>query len=239
MFASITQTLKLSEINSLSAIDFLFFICVKIPIKQLFREQTMTTLSLEEKRAQYHEFFAIEHEFSVNVKVVESDKGKSFDSFSRDMPIPFKLATDMSSVDQSALRSIQNLGASAAQLVSFLNQQSQKIDLLIGYILSQQDAENFRYKGIKFGGGGINFIAENAFNVGELLELKIFLPENHCAIFSYGEVIEVIGFEHTFTHKVIFHFIREEDRELLVRNSLQEQAKQLQKLAKLRNESTN
>jgi hypothetical protein len=199
----------------------------------------MATLSLEEKRAQYHEFFAIEYDFSVNVKVVDSDKGKSFDRFSRDMPIPFKLATDMSSIDQSALRSLQNLGTSAAQLVSFLNQQSQKIDLLIGYILSQQDAEEFRYKGIKFGGGGINFTAKNIFNVGELLELKIFLPDNHCAIFSYGEVIEVIDLEHNFTHKVIFHFIREEDRELLVRNSLQEQAKQLQKLAKLRNESTN
>jgi hypothetical protein len=199
----------------------------------------MSSLSLEEKLTQYHEFFAIEYEFSVNIKVIESDKGEKFDFFLQDMPAPFKLATDMGDIDQTALRSIQNLGTSAAQLVSFLNQQSQKIDLLIGYILSQQDAEKFRYKGSKFGGGGINFIAKNAFNVGQLVELKIFLPTSHCAIYSYGEIIEIADHDHQFTHKVIFHFIREKDRELLVRNSLQEQAKQLQKLAKLRNESSN
>jgi hypothetical protein len=199
----------------------------------------MSSLSLEEKLTQYQEFFAIEYQFSVNIKVIESDKGEKFDLFLQDMPAPFKLATDMGDIDQTALRSIQNLGASAAQLVSFLNQQSQKIDLLIGYILSQQDAEKFRYKGSKFGGGGINFIAKNAFNVGQLVELKIFLPTSHCAIYSYGEIIEIADHDHQFTHKVIFHFIREKDRELLVRNSLQEQAKQLQKLAKLRNESSN
>jgi hypothetical protein len=199
----------------------------------------MSSLSLEEKLTQYQEFFAIEYQFSVNIKVIESDKGEKFDLFLQDMPAPFKLATDMGDIDQTALRSIQNLGTSAAQLVSFLNQQSQKIDLLIGYILSQQDAEKFRYKGSKFGGGGINFIAKNAFNVGQLVELKIFLPSSHCAIYSYGEIIEITDHDHQFTHKVIFHFIREKDRELLVRNSLQEQAKQLQKLAKLRNESSN
>ena len=116
----------------------------------------MSSLSLEEKLSQYQEFFAIEYEFSVNIKEIESDKGEIFDLFLQDMPAPFKLATDMGDIDQTALRSIQNLGASAAQLVSFLNQQSQKIDLLIGYILSQQDAEKFRYKGSKFGGGGIS-----------------------------------------------------------------------------------
>jgi hypothetical protein len=199
----------------------------------------MSSLSLEEKLTQYQEFFAIEYQFSVNIKVIESDKGEKFDLFLQDMPAPFKLATDMGDIDQTALRSIQNLGTSAAQLVSFLTQQSQKIDLLIGYILSQQDAEKFRYKGSKFGGGGINFIAKNAFNVGQLVELKIFLPSSHCAIYSYGEIIEITDHDHQFTHKVIFHFIREKDRELLVRNSLQEQAKQLQKLAKLRNESSN
>jgi len=35
---------------------------------------------------------------------------------------------------------------------------------------------------------------------------------------------------------VIFHFIREDDREVLVRTSLHEQSKQLQTLAKQRNQ---
>ncbi|KGJ92928.1 PilZ domain-containing protein [Colwellia psychrerythraea] len=196
----------------------------------------MSPLSLEQKLAQYDEFFAIEHDFSVNIMAIDNTEDCNFDNFVSNMPMPFKLATDMNSIDQSALRSLQGLGNSASQLVGFLNQQSKKIDLLIGYILSQQDELQHRYQGVKFGGGGIKFIAPKAFNAGQLLELKIFLLESHCAIYCYGEVIEVESANETFTHKVTFHFIREEDRETLVRNSLHEQSKQLQKLAKLRNQ---
>jgi len=198
----------------------------------------MSSLSLDKKLALYHEFFAIELDFSVNIIAIDDSQGLSFEQFTTNMPMPFKLATDMSAIDQSALRSLQNLGGSASQLVSFLNQQSQKIDLLIGYILSQQDEVQHRYQGIKFGGGGIKFIGEKPFNVGQLLELKIFLIESHCAIYCYGEVIEVESTNEEFTHKVTFHFIREEDRETLVRSSLHEQSKQLQMLAKIRNQES-
>jgi len=198
----------------------------------------MSSLSLDKKLALYHEFFAIELDFSVNIIAIDDSQGLNFEQFTTNMPMPFKLATDMSAIDQSALRSLQNLGGSASQLVSFLNQQSQKIDLLIGYILSQQDEVQHRYQGIKFGGGGIKFIGEKPFNVGQLLELKIFLIESHCAIYCYGEVIEVESTNEEFTHKVTFHFIREEDRETLVRSSLHEQSKQLQMLAKIRNQES-
>jgi len=196
----------------------------------------MNTLSLEQKLNQYHEFFAIEHKFSVNIMPLNENDACSFEKFLSAMPMPFKLATEMSALDQSALRSLQGLGSSAAQLVGFLNQQSQKIDLLIGYILSQQDEVQHRYQGIKFGGGGIKFVAPIPFNVGQLLELKVFLLENNCALYCYGEVIAVESANEQFVHKVTFHFIREEDRETLVRTSLHEQSKQLQKLAKIRNQ---
>lgn len=198
----------------------------------------MPTLSLEQKLAQYHEFFAIEHEFAVNIKAIENGEHYNFNEFMAKMPTPFKLASDVNTIDQSALRPLQNLGSSAAQLVTFLNHQSQKIDLLVGYILSQQDEEQFRFQGIKFGGGGIKFNAPTAFNIGEIIELKIFLLDNNCALYCFGEVIEVESVDGQFTHKTTFHFIREEDREILVRTSLHEQSKQLQQLAKQRNQES-
>jgi len=197
---------------------------------------TMSLLTLEQKLAQYHEFFAIEHQFSVSILTIDEAENNNYEHFLATMPIPFKLATDMNTIDQSALRSIQGLGNSAAQLVSFLNQQSQKIDLLIGYILSQQDEVQHRYQGIKFGGGGIKFIAPSAFRIGQVLEIKVFLLENNCALYCYGEVIAVEAGNGEFTHKTTFRYIRVEDRETLVRASLHEQSKQLQKLAKLRNQ---
>lgn len=109
---------------------------------------------------------------------------------------------------------------------------------MIGYILSQQDDEEHRYQGVKFGGGGLLFTTKKAFELAQLLEMKIFLLNQNCAVYCYGEVIEIKQEEENHLHKVIFHFIREDDREILVRNSLHEQSKQLQLLAQQRNEDS-
>lgn len=195
----------------------------------------MNDKTIEQKLTKYHEFFAIEHKFTINIMPLAAHKTASFEQFINDMPIPFKMASDMSSIDQAALRPLQALSGVASQLVEFLNHQSSKIDLLIGYILSQQDDEKHRYQGLKFGGGGLSFIAEKPFELTQLLEMKIFLLNENCGVYCYGEVIEIEKNCDTYLHKVIFHFIREEDREVLVRTSLHQQSKQLQALAKQRN----
>jgi len=199
----------------------------------------------QQKLKQYHEFFAIEYDFTLNIMPLNNNEVTTFEHFVNKMPMPFKLASDMLTIDQAALRPLQALSGVTSQLVEFLNHQSQKIDLLIGYILSQQDEEKHRYQGIKFGGGGVKFIAEKAFELGQKLEIKIFLLEDNCAVYCYGEVIEVTHEsesspqkDQSYQHKVIFHFIREDDREVLVRTSLHEQSKQLQKLSQLRNQKT-
>jgi len=196
----------------------------------------------QEKLQQYHEFFAIEYDFTLNIMPLADSDVTTFEHFVSKMPMPFKLASDMVSIDQAALRPLQALTGITSQLVDFLNHQSQKIDLLIGYILSQQDEEQHRYQGIKFGGGGVKFSATTAFKLGQKLEMKLFLLESNCAVFCFGEVIDITEIDveghPQYQHKVIFHFIREDDREVLVRTSLHEQSKQLQKLSQLRNQNT-
>lgn len=202
----------------------------------------MSMDNLEKKLALYQEFFTIEHDFSVNIVPIENQNNLTFEQFNASMPMPFKLATEVNAIDQAALQSFKNTNSSGSLFVNLFNQQSQKIDLLIGYILSQQDEVQHRFQGTCFGGGGIKFTSDKDFGLGQILELKIFLLENNCAVFCYGEIIE----KNTITdnaqalneYKVTFHFIREEDRETLVRASLHEQAKQLQKLAKQRNQSS-
>jgi hypothetical protein len=196
----------------------------------------MINETTEQKLVKYNEFFSIEHEFSINILPVDAHKNTSYEQFIAQMPTPFKMASDMSCIDQAALRPLKALSGVASQLVEFLNHQSTKIDLLIGYILSQQDDEKHRYQGLKFGGGGLLFTANKAFEPSQLLEMKIFLTNENYAVYCYGEVIEVEQKQDAYLHKVVFHFIREEDREVLVRTSLHEQSKQLQLLAKQRNQ---
>jgi len=198
----------------------------------------MNSSSIQQKLEQFNEFFTIEHEFSVNVTLLSKDKSYDYQHFINNMPTPFKMASSMSSLDQAALRPLQALSGVAGQLVEYLNHQAQKIDLLMGYILSHQVEEESHYQGISFGGGGVTFTSEISFSIADYVELKVFIQDDNCAVYCYGEIIDVSQSEDIPLYKVIFHFIRDEDREILVRASLHKQSEQLKALSKKRQQSS-
>lgn len=199
----------------------------------------MNTIEQQEKLSQFTEFFTISHNFSVNIEKQNAQTVITDNAFISAIPLPFMLASDNATIDQKALRPIQNLSTSASQLVDYLHHQANKIDLLVNYILSQHDDSEKRFQGIEFGGGGFSFLANKAFELGDNLVIKLFMLDENCAVYCHGEIIEKVAFENsedTYKYKVIFEKIREEDREILVRTSLHIQSKQLQLLAKQRNE---
>jgi|TARA_B110000091_G_scaffold68463_1_gene75268 hypothetical protein len=201
----------------------------------------MPTSDKKTKLTQFNEFFSIDHNFNVNVTPIDNQSLLTFEQFMQKMPLPFKIASDIAHIDQAALRPLQGISSNAAgQLIEYLHHQTQKIDLLIGYIISQQDVEENRFQGINFGGGGIIFHSNRPFKLGQMLELKVFLENNSNAVYCMGEVIDTNSNDDSsieskvYQVKVVFHYIKEDDREILVRASLHEQSKQLQALTKNR-----
>jgi hypothetical protein len=198
----------------------------------------MSDVNNDEKLAQFNEFFSIDYRFSINATRLATEKNINFEQFLDLMPMPFKMASEVNTLDHNALRPLQAVAGVAGQLVEYLNHQAQKIDLLVGYILSQQDSAAERYQAIKFGGGGIIFQSEmdKEFTQGDFIELKLFFPQENSAVFCIGEIVREELVEQQQHYTVIYHHIREEDRELLVRNSLHQQSKQLQALSQQRNQ---
>lgn len=201
----------------------------------------MTTADRQTKLAQFDEFFSINYAFNINASVIELTQLPNYQQFIENMPAPFKIAAEVNTVDQSALRALQAVTGVASNLLDYLNHQAKKMDLLVGYILSQQNDVNTGFQAIKFGGGGIIFKANasKSFNTGNFLELKLFFADENTALYCIGEIVnsEIINSENQY--KVIFHHIREEDQEALVRHSLHQQSKQLQALAQQRNQAKN
>ncbi len=199
----------------------------------------MTTADNKEKLAQFDEFFSINYTFNINASVIELANLPNYEQFLANMPTPFKVASEINTLDQSALRPLQTVAGVASQLMEFLNHQAQKMDLLVGYILSQQDNPNARFKAVKFGGGGLIFKATDpaTFNCGDFLELKLFFTDDNSALYCIGEIVNSEIVDGDSQYKVIFHHIRAEDQEALVRLSLHQQSKQLQALAQQRSEN--
>ena len=199
----------------------------------------MTSVDNATKLAQFDEFFSIDYTFNINARAIELAQLPDYSQFIANMPAPFKIASEINTLDQNALRPLQTVAGVANQLMDYLNHQAQKIDLLVGYILGQQDDESARFQAVKFGGGGIIFIDNNVstFSTGDFIELKLFFPDENSALFCIGEIVNCVVVDNESQYKVIFHHIRDEDREALVRNSLHQQSKQLQALAHQRNQA--
>ena len=149
------------------------------------------------------------------------------EEFESNMPYAFKIASELSEIESQALKPLRSMGEKLEGLVDYLQLQARKIDLMMSYILIQQDDENKRAEAVKFGGGGVIVRQISCMEIGVLAEVKIFLEKEAAAIYCLAEVIEVDIVDDLYHVSYVYTHIRDQDQELLVRASLHLQTSQL------------
>lgn len=179
------------------------------------------------------QFFSVTHATPVNVIPMPGDFHlPSLEALEAELPEPFRIASSITSIDMVTSRLLRNQSESMHDLVEIINQQSRKIDMIMGYVLSVQDHPEHRFHTLRFGAGQLTYLHPRqghgeAPHLHQIVRLKIFLREEASAIYCYGQVKQLEPSEHG-THVVLDYVrIREDDRELLVRASLHIQSKQL------------
>ncbi|QUM80687.1 hypothetical protein HWV01_10550 [Moritella sp. 5] len=194
------------------------------------------------------QYFSIQHSLSVNIEPVSIDQvPTSRLALENEMPVPFKMANDVAEIDSNALRSIRNIGEQADALADFLQMQNNKINLIMGYVLAQQDHPESRFNSTMFGAGEVKFLAHTDLALEQAVRIKIFLPNDSSAIYCYGAISEreeqhsardeldtddsLIEYTASYTR------IRDIDREILIRATLRIQQLQLKQRAELRQEN--
>jgi hypothetical protein len=200
---------------------------------------------LDQLREQYHDFFTVEQAVLANVKPLSCPLPTEAD-FLTMIPEPFRMASEQASLDRSALRALSQLGDMAEDLAVYLRAQAKKLDMLMRYLLIQQDDPMFRRNTHSFGGSAFNFYSEQPYPSGQTLEVKLFLNGTDGAVYFLITVLDsvpqnAVQNEITPDNQSISYFIqcavsriRDEDREVLVRASLHEQSRQLKAKARLR-----
>jgi hypothetical protein len=192
--------------------------------------------TLEEKREQFGAFYLIAHPIKANVLPINDEMANySLDNFEDNMPYAFKIAGEMSEIQSQTLKPLRNLGEKLEDLVDYLQFQAQKIDLMMSYILQQQDDVEYQAKATKFGGGGVIIEHSNADDkisvprIGDKRAIKLFLESESAAIYCFAEVIDIEQTEASCLASYVYTHIREQDQELLVRASLHLQTAALRK----------
>ncbi|MFC3121631.1 PilZ domain-containing protein [Agaribacter flavus] len=197
-------------------------------------------LTLAEKQAQFSSYFLMEHALPINiVPATPEQASQDMHTFEQSMPYVFRIAAEMSEIEAQALRPFRNMGEKFEDLVNYLQLQAKKMDLMMSYILQEQDDPAYRTKSHKFGGGGLivhtNTLVEN----GTPVVVKLFLEDEAAAVYCLAESIDSEPLDSTqeeYATSYYFTHIREQDQELLVRASLHLQTKMLRQQKSTREE---
>lgn len=185
---------------------------------------------LQQKLEHFNAFYLIAHPLKLNIEPASAEQARqSIDEFVQSMPYAFRISSQMSEIEANALRPFRSMGEKFDDLVEYLQLQAKKMDLMMSYILQQQDNAEYRHTAIKFGGGGVVAAMNEAVKVGTFSTIKLFLENEAAAIFCIGEVVKCEKHEDVFAVSYAYSKIREEDQELLVRASLHLQTSQLRK----------
>lgn len=181
-------------------------------------------------------YFSIQYATSINVVPLSDDESlPAEEDFEQEIPIPFQISSEASSMDHAALRSMRKLGEAAEDLTEYLNLQARKINIIMSYVLQMQDDEKYRAKTSVFGAGEFSYHAPESLPEGSHAKVKLFLPEESAAVYSYATVTKCSAHSNGgYVITMQYTRIREQDRELLIRATLHQQTKQLKKRAQQR-----
>lgn len=182
---------------------------------------------------QFNDLFRIEHKIPINVKPI-APADLTMETFVAMMPEPFKMAADMAALDRSMSRSLSRINEVPDDLLDYLRLQSRKIDSLMRFMLLQQDDPNYRLLSHSYGGSALVFYREQALNVGDLIETRLFLEHNAGAVYAWARVIDCQADGQGFLVRSTFTHIQDDERENIVRASLHEQSRQLKRKAEQR-----
>lgn len=189
-------------------------------------------MAQQEQRMMADPYFSIDYRTQVNLRpLADGETVPDADTLEAQIPAPFKLISEVTRIDTHNARLLRNLDEHAAELVEIINLQSRKIDLVLSYVLAGEDDPAERHHTLSLGGGGFTFLSRQPLANGGAIRFKLFLPELSVAVYGYGEVQAESEPEHYRCH---FTALREQDRDALIRASLQLQAKQLKARAERR-----
>ncbi|WP_158107198.1 PilZ domain-containing protein [Vibrio furnissii] len=175
------------------------------------------------------EYFTVHHALNINVEPMPADfLLPSPLDFEAEIPAPFVVASEFSQLDQlnDAAR-LELKSSDFKHVIQLLETQNSKLNLLLSFMLSQQDDPAYRTFTISFGASQFTYRAQNAVQAGQQVRAKLFLEHPAAAIYCYGQVTACEAEDNQFIVAVRYELLRDADQDLLIKAALYQQQKLL------------
>lgn len=175
------------------------------------------------------EYFSVHHKLTVNVELLDAGFTLPSESvFATEIPAPFIVASEFSQLDsltEGAMSELKN--SDFKNLMLLIDHQNGKLNLLLTFMLAQQDDETLRKYTLTFGASQFTYFTDTPVAAGTPARVKLFLDHPPAAIYCYTKATECK--EHQLGYEVTMSYsrLRDVDQDLLIKAALYQQQKLL------------
>ncbi|MCG9631810.1 PilZ domain-containing protein [Vibrio sp. Isolate30] len=175
------------------------------------------------------EFFTVHHSLTANIEPMAEDFVlPSPIQFESEIPAPFVVASEFSQLDlmaDSARKELKN--SDLKNVISLLDAQNSKLNLLLSFMLSQQDQAEYRTHTYSFGASQFSCFTRSDITQGRYVKAKLFLEHPAAAVYCYAQVSSSTPRDGGFEVLFKYAHLRDTDQDLLIKAALHQQQKLL------------
>jgi len=198
-------------------------------------QQDTQSIEQDEERRR---FFRIEDSVHMSLRVVPKDElDQRLSRLEGNVADSFSLMTSLNIVTQQVSAALRRIEARDPDVADYLKALDKKLDILSKAFLSEEvDISDKPARAVNLSAGGVAVHSRDAFEVDEVLEIKMLLLPTYTGVLTFGTVVdcqllkeEERDPDYPYLLRVDFSFIRDSDRDALIRHVLLKQAEWLRR----------
>lgn len=183
-------------------------------------------------------FFRIDDSVHLSLRVVpQDDLNGRLASLERNVADSFSLMTSLNMVTQQVSAGLRRIEAKDPDVADYLKALDKKLEILGRAFLSEEvDMSDKPVRAVNLSAGGVAMHSRDAFEENAVLEIKMLLLPSYTGVLTYGSVVDCRPLEgedadpdFPYLLRIDFSFMRDSDRDALIRHVLLKQAEWLRR----------
>lgn len=181
------------------------------------------------------EFFRIDDSIQVSYRLIDGDElTKRIEALEQGVEGSFTIMTRIQAISQPLSAALHRIEQHDPDIADYLKALDEKINLL-GQSFLAQESELIEQpsKAVNLSAGGMALDSTDSLEIGAQLEIKLLLLPACIGVVAFGEVIGVMpsaeNAGYPYQIRINFTYIRDVDRDALIRHILRRQGQMLRK----------